>query len=132
MAAIKYVEVNLLCDIALYQRSRHASLEPPGRDLSPIRLKAFPEDDYCGTAAIRSPYVRIDRVDNGPFWRGCGYINRNFESLPDRTKVRAMPPGINKQEHAAASDVHSIALKGGEGSGGVLIVSQAVTGPSDC
>lgn len=74
------------------------ALDPPGCDLSRVRLKAPPEDDdYCGTAAIRFPYVSAGQADVGRLCRGCEYISRNFDSLPDAVKAQVVPPGVDKR-----------------------------------
>ncbi|KAI0439498.1 hypothetical protein F4803DRAFT_44829 [Xylaria telfairii] len=98
MTAIKYVESKPFARSTVYQRFHHAPLDPPGCDLSRVRLKAPPEDDdYCGMAAIRFPYVRAGHADVGRLCRGCEYISRNFDSLPDAVKVQAVPPGVDKK-----------------------------------
>ncbi|TGJ85299.1 hypothetical protein E0Z10_g3475 [Xylaria hypoxylon] len=97
MTAIKYVESKPIVRYTMYQRFHHVSLDPPGCDLSRVRLKALPEDDnFCGTATIRFPYVKAGQADNGRLCRGCEYISRNFDSLPDHIKAQTVPPGIDK------------------------------------
>ncbi|KAI1194098.1 hypothetical protein F5X97DRAFT_311889 [Nemania serpens] len=96
MTAIRYVESKPSTRSATYQRFHHASLEPPGRDLSRVRLRAPPEDDnYCGTAAIRFPFVQAGQPDTGRLCRGCEYISREFDSLPHRVRARVVPSGVD-------------------------------------
>ncbi|KAI8944029.1 hypothetical protein F4801DRAFT_281668 [Xylaria longipes] len=98
MTAIKYVESKPFARSTVYQRFHNASLDPPGCDLSRVRLKALPEDDdYCGMAAIRFPYVRSGQADVGRLCRGCEYVSRNFDSLPDAIKAKVVPPGVDKR-----------------------------------
>ncbi|KAI1756196.1 hypothetical protein F4782DRAFT_537967 [Xylaria castorea] len=98
MTAIRYVESKPFLRSTVYQRFHHARLDPPGCDLSRARLKAVPEDDdYCGMAAIRFPYVKAGQADVGRLCRGCEYISRHFDSLPDAIKVQVVPPGVDKK-----------------------------------
>ncbi|KAJ2986638.1 hypothetical protein NUW58_g4928 [Xylaria curta] len=97
MTAIRYVESKPSVRSAVYQRFHHASLDPPGCDLSRVRLKALPADDeYCGTASIRFPYVRAGQADTGRLCRGCEYVSRHFDALPERVQLRIAPPGIDQ------------------------------------
>ncbi|KAI0813566.1 hypothetical protein GGR55DRAFT_537785 [Xylaria sp. FL0064] len=97
MTAIRYIESMPLRRSALYQRFHNVSLQPPGRDLSRARVQGPPvRDEFCGTAAIRFPYVKAGQIDNGRLCRGCEYISQNFEPLPEHIKARAVPPGIYK------------------------------------
>ncbi|KAI1184400.1 hypothetical protein F5B17DRAFT_412215 [Nemania serpens] len=96
MTAIRYVESKPATRSATYQRFHHASLDPPGRDLSRVRLRAPPEDDnYCGTAAIRFPYVRYGQPDTGRLCCGCEYVSREFGSLPESVRKRVVPEGVD-------------------------------------
>ncbi|KAI1429087.1 hypothetical protein F5Y12DRAFT_591485 [Xylaria sp. FL1777] len=97
MTAIKYIERKPPIRSPTYQLMHHISLNPPGCDLSRVRLKSLPvRDGYCGTAAIRFPHVRAGQIDKGHLCRGCEYISRNFDSLPDRIKAQIVPRGIDK------------------------------------
>ncbi|KAI0965519.1 hypothetical protein F4678DRAFT_476525 [Xylaria arbuscula] len=97
MTAIKYIESKPYMRSTMYQQFHHLSLKPPGRDLSRVPIKGVPMyDNYCGTAAIRFPYVKGGQVDNGRLCRGCEYISRNFDSLPIHVQEQTVPPGMNK------------------------------------
>ncbi|KAI1148487.1 hypothetical protein F4825DRAFT_433927 [Nemania diffusa] len=98
MTAVKFVDREPFIRLPLFQRLHNISLEPPGRDLSRARLKERPDEDYfCGTAAIRFPYVRGGVADIGRLCRGCEYISRNFEVLPDHVKAQIVPEGVDKK-----------------------------------
>ncbi|KAI0533865.1 hypothetical protein GGR58DRAFT_94157 [Xylaria digitata] len=96
MTAIKYVESKTVHN-AMYHLLHRASLDPPGCDLSRVRSKFhLVDDEYCGTAAIRFPYVKAGQADSGRLCRGCEYISQNFDSLPDHIKAPIVPPGVDK------------------------------------